>query len=155
MGLSKSWGLAIQPATKQSNWVAAWQAGAKPPKGGTSAVEAGARGPTIQADSNQKSGPNARQVWTSCRSPRPEAPLDEPNVGSGFKAGARSAILDAEPPTFLGDAKHSTHPSPVRVDAMLSPRSSFFISTLLRASVQQRVQTTSKIFPPAPFSAAE
>jgi hypothetical protein len=31
MGLSKSWGIAIQPPTKQSNWVADWEAGAKPP----------------------------------------------------------------------------------------------------------------------------
>jgi len=35
--------MAIQAPTKQSNWVAAWEAGAKPPKGGTPAVEAGAR----------------------------------------------------------------------------------------------------------------
>ena len=84
-----------------------------------------------------------------------KGPWTIPMWDRDLRWGARSAILDAEPPTFLGDAKHSTHPAPVRLDAMFIPRLSLFISILLRASVQQRVQTTSKIFPPAPFSAAE
>ena len=37
--------------------------------------------------------PDARQVWTSCRRRRREAPLVQPNVGSGFKVVAWSGIL--------------------------------------------------------------